>query len=686
MSKHKKTKKRIPTESKTAQKQVKFSSWANNTRLHKWFIFAVAFLLYGNTLTHEYTQDDAIVIYDNMFTTKGVRGISGILQYDTFYGFFKVEGKDKLVAGGRYRPLTLVMFAVEYALFGENPFIGHLGNILLYGLLGIVLYLLLIKLFRARGDLPSGILLAFLTTLFFMVHPIHTEVVANIKGRDEIMTLLGSLAALLFSLKAFQENKHIWNVLAGIIFFLGLMAKENAITFLAVVPLTYFVFTEAKFTKIATQTLPFLLGAILFLVIRGQVLGGNFGGEVSMELMNNPFLKIENGRWVELAFGEKMATIIFTLGKYVQLLIFPHPLTHDYYPRHVNLMTWGDWQVILSTLLYVGLGVIGVLGLLKKRLWSYGILYYLITLSVVSNIVFPIGTNMSERFLFMPSVGFCLGVVVLITSLFSARMFSPSGGGRGEEKSNSISNEILPQAPSRGGETLGKKLNIVLLVGGVILLLLSAKTIHRNLAWKSNFTLFTTDIEVSKNSAKLRNSVGGDLTAEAIKEKDEVKRTAMLQEAVGHLNEAIKIHPTYKNAYLLLGNAHNYLKQFDQAITYYDQALKLDANYTDAFNNRAITYRDAGLFFGQQQGNLQKSIQYLTEAQRVLPNDYETVFGLGVAQGMSGNLPKAIELFKKSTELAPTSAGAWRNLGNAYMNAGDVVLGTAALQKASALE
>jgi len=553
-----------------------------------------------------------------------------------------------------YRPLTLVMFAVEYAVFGESPFIGHLGNVLFYGLLGVVLYLLLIKLFRARGDLPAGELIALLTTLFFMAHPIHTEVVANIKGRDEIMTLLGSLAALLFSIKAYQEKKNWLNVIAGLIFFLALMAKENAITFLAVVPLTYFVFTKAKFTKIATQTLPFLLGAIVFLVIRGQVLGGNFGGEVSMELMNNPFLKIENSRWVELAFGEKMATIIFTLGKYIQLLLFPHPLTHDYYPRHVALMTWGDWQVIGSVLLYVGLGVIGLIGLLKKRLWSYGILYYLITLSVVSNIVFPIGTNMSERFLFMPSVGFCLGVVALFLS--------------------------------RGGEVLDKKLNIVLLIGSIVLLLLSVKTIHRNLAWKSNFTLFTTDVEVSRNSAKLRNSAGGELIAEAIKIKEATKRTAMLQEAVGHLQVATKIHPTYKNAYLLLGNAHNYLKQYDQAIVYYDQALKLDANYTDAFNNRAITYRDAGLFFGQQQGNLPKSIQYLTEAQRALPNDYETVFGLGVAQGMSGNLTKAIELFKKSTELQPTSAGAWRNLGNAYMNAGNTELGTAALQKASALE
>ena len=659
MSKHKKQKKKLATK-KLPKEGASSPSFLSNTKWHKWLIFAFACLLYTNTLTHDYTQDDAIVIYDNMFTTKGFSGIPGILKYDTFYGFFKVEGKEKLVAGGRYRPLTLVMFAAEHAAFGPNPFIGHLGNILLYGLLGVVLYLLLLKLFQSRADVPTAPLIALLATLLFVAHPVHTEVVANIKGRDEIMSLLGSLAALLFSIKAVQENKNWLNILAGIIFFLALMAKENAITFLAIVPLTYWFFTKADLGKIAIQTAPFLIAAALFLLIRGQVLDGNFGGEVSMELMNNPFLKIENGRWIQLGFGEKMATIMFTLGKYIQLLIFPHPLTHDYYPRHIDLMTWGNWQVILSSLIYVGLGVLGLLGLLKKRIWSYGILYFLITLSIVSNIIFPIGTNMSERFLFMPSVGFCVVIAWLLVQLITS---------------------------SKEGKALGTKMNVVMMIGGVILLLFGTKTILRNVVWKDNFTLFTTDVQVSKNSAKLRNSAGGDLSAEAIKEGvPEAKRTAMLQEAVGHLKEAIKIHPTYKNAYLLLGNAHNYLKKYEEAIGYYDRALKLDPNYPDAFNNRAITYRDAGIFYGQQQGNLKKSIQYLSEAIKNLPNDYETAFGLGVAQGMSGNLPKAIELFEKSTQLEPNSAGAWRNLGNAYMNAGETEKGKIALEKAQSLE
>jgi hypothetical protein len=68
-----------------------FDKWA------KWGIMLLGMLLYANTLGHEYTQDDAIVIYDNMYTVKGVAGIPGILSKDTFYGFFKEAGKEKLV-------------------------------------------------------------------------------------------------------------------------------------------------------------------------------------------------------------------------------------------------------------------------------------------------------------------------------------------------------------------------------------------------------------------------------------------------------------------------------------------------------------------------------------------------------------------------------------------------------------
>ena len=138
-----------------SKNSVEKPSFWENTRLQAIIIFALSFLLYANTLSHDFCQDDAIVITDNMFTTEGVAGIKGILSYDTFYGFFKDAGKAQLVAGGRYRPFTLVMFAFEYQLFGKNPFIGHFINVILFGLTGVLLYFLLLKLLtklQATGD------------------------------------------------------------------------------------------------------------------------------------------------------------------------------------------------------------------------------------------------------------------------------------------------------------------------------------------------------------------------------------------------------------------------------------------------------------------------------------------------------------------------------------------------------
>lgn len=160
----------------------------------------------------------------------------------------------------------------------------------------------------------------------------------------------------------------------------------------------------------------------------------------------------------------------------------------------------------------------------------------------------------------------------------------------------------------------------------------------------------------------------------------------MLQEAAGHLSEAVKIHPTYKNAYLLLGNCYNYLQQYDQAIASYRQALTLDPDYEEAFNNLSITYTQAGRYYGEQQGDLAKALEYLQQGYQLRSDDYETVRLLGVAYGLSGNVPKAIEFFEKGTQLQPNNAGAWYDLGTAYHNAGNPEKGNEYMQKAMAIE
>lgn len=633
-------------------------AWLLNSRLHIIALFFFGALLYANTFRHDYALDDAIVITDNMFTAKGVAGISGILKYDTFYGFFKEEGKATLVAGGRYRPLSLVTFAIEYQIFGKNPMVGHIINSLWYGLTIVVLYLLLLQLFgNSQKEKNRAFFIAFTTAALFAAHPLHTEVVANIKGRDEILALLGSLGALYFSMRALRENKSWMQVIAGILFFLGLLSKENAITFVAVAPLTFYYFSKAKPGQIALQTLPYALAALAFLLIRNPIVPMTSVGDTSMELMNNPFLKIEGNQYVPFNSAERLATVFYTLGKYLVLLFIPHPLTHDYYPRHIDVMSWGDWQALLSLSAYLALGVYALLGLRRKDPVSYGIWFYLLTLSIVSNLVFSVGTNMAERLVFMPSAGFCLALSAGIWQLFSKK-------GKADAWRPAL-------------------IAIAVIAG-----LFSIATLLRNPAWKNNYTLFTTDVQTSPKSAKLRNATAGELitTFEKLPKEARESNKGMLTEAVGHLNEALKIHPNYKNAYLLLGNAYIYLNEFEKAVTTYQKALELDPDYRDAQSNIAVAYREAGKYQGEQLNNVPKALEYLEKAYQINPGDYETVRLLGVASGIAGNHARAVELFSKGAQMQPDNAGAWLNLGFAYYNSGNRAEGDKYVAKAEQLQ
>lgn len=614
------------------------------TSWHPWILFLLGFGLYLNTLGHDYTQDDAIVIYDNEFTTQGFSGMKDILAYDTFRGFFKEEGKDKLVSGGRFRPFTLLMFATEIEFFGQNPLIGHLVNALLYGGTGVLLYFLLLQLCKPRFRESKTLWIALVTTVLFLVHPLHTEVVANIKGRDEIMALLGALGAAYMILQ-FWDRKQIW-WLAGAFaaFLIGLLSKENTITFLAIIPLMGYFFRDLKLGQQLIGALPLALASALFLAWRANILGMGLG-DPSMELMNNPFLKWTGTQYVPFTAAEKYATIFYTLGKYLLLHVFPHPLTHDYYPRHIAMMTFGNWQVILSGLAYVGMGVYALLGIRKKDPIAFGILYFLASLSIVSNIVFPIGTNMSERFVYMPSVGFCLVAAIGLYRLLG----------------------VKPKKPV----SAAKRYWPVMVLFSVVIVLFSAKTLLRNLVWKDNFTLFTTDVAISTSSAKLQNSVGGELIAKAIEpNRSETERNQMLRDAVGHLKKALDIHPFYKNAYLLLGNAHNYLREFDASISYYDRVMQLDPNDTDALRNKGLTLRDAGKYYGEVKGDLARAITYLQQADELIPNDFETLRLLGVAHGIGGQSQQAVRYFEQAVALQPQNPDALFNLGTAYQNAG----------------
>ncbi len=603
-----------------------------SSRAIKVGLFVFGCLLYANTLGHQFAQDDAIVITDNMFTKDGVQGISGHLSNDTFYGFFKKEGKAKLVSGGRYRPLTPIMFSVEHELFGLNPFIGHLMNVLLYGLLGVLIFSTLKLLFRNEDwDVPIGTL-SLMCTVFFISHPIHTEAVANIKGRDEIMSMIGAVSALYSCVKYLDTRQLKYLILGSLALFLGLMSKENAITFLAVIPLAVVLFRRKALPTSILPLVGLLIATFVFLAIRTSILGFDFGG-APKELMNNPFLKWTGSQYVPFTIGEKFASISICLLKYLQLQLAPIHLIHDYYPRSIGVVNFTNITAIIGLVFHLLLIVASVFFWKRAKLVSFGILYYLITLSIVSNVVFPVGTNMSERFVFMPSLGFG---IAFIGVLF----------------------HYLPK-------------HLAFSFLSILILGFSVRTVVRNTVWYDDYTLFTTDVKQGTRSAKLLNAAGGALVNKASGIQNKSERATLLADAIKHLEEATKIHPTYKNPYLILGNAHYYNENYERSVASLETALQIDPDFADALNNLPIVLRDAGRYYGEKKQDINQALKYLTQSIQLNSEDQETQRLLGISYGMKGDHQNAIKYFKKIADASPQNANAFVNLGIAYKNGGD---------------
>ncbi|MDR2835258.1 MAG: tetratricopeptide repeat protein [Bacteroidales bacterium] len=651
------SKKNIKINNTKIQNSVEINSSKKTKFLPYICIIIFGFILYTNTLSNDYALDDAIVLTKNTFTQQGIKGIPEIFKYDTFTGFWltseagktahQIQEEKKLVAGGRYRPLSVATFAMEVSFFGNkmsenneeylgNPFVSHLINIILYILCSCLLFKILIELVPTKKNEIWYLGFSFIASLLFLAHPIHTEAIANVKGRDEIMTLLGSLGALWFSIKYCKTQNKFNLLFSGICLFLGLLSKENSITFLAVIPITLYYFVEKKSKNILISLVPLIISSIIFLFIRGNILGFSHSETIANEIMNNPFLNT--------TLAEKFATIFYTLGLYLKLLIFPHPLTYDYYPNQIEIVNFANPKAFIPLIIYLALGIYAIYGLIKKRnLITWSIWLFLIPLSVVSNIFFPVGTFMNERFVFISSIGFCIFLAWMFYKLIS------------KIKKNNL------------------KIACSFFTIFLILFLYSIKTISRNKAWENDYVLFTTDVKVSSNSAKSNCSAGGKILEAAKLIKDnKPEHDKMCLQSIKYLEKSVEIHPTYVDALNLLGNAYyEYDYNISKTLNCYAKVLSISPYNSVTYNNTIIVASTAN---GALNDNNTKSTpqEILTSCDKILsiiPNFGEIIYLKAVIYGKYLNdLNTSIRLFEQVENLQNFNKNStyYKDIGVAY--------------------
>lgn len=639
------------------------------TRLQYLIVALAVWVAFADTLTLDYALDDRMIIFENEYTLQGWQGVKNVFTRDAFTGYFGEN--NNLVAGGRYRPLSQISFIAEYELFGGDlksqaggrqdpknealfsdsflPVVQHFNNVLLYMVLCLTVLAVLRKLFPPRSDLPWYASLPFWATLLFALHPLHTEVVANIKGRDEVMAMLGAVLTLYCALRYADHHRWHWLLAAFGAMLFGVFSKENAITFLAVVPLSiYFYKKDAKWQDYLLPLVPMLVASAIFLAVRQICVVSPLSGEVaSQHILNNPFRNVGK--------ADEIATVLLTWGIYLKLMIFPYPLTHDYYPNQIEITHFSNPLVLLVLLAVIVLIVLSISLLRKKKTLSFAILYFIITFSITSNLLFNVGTFMNERFVFMPLLGFTLAVALLFEKWLQNPMM--------------------------------KKAAMFCLIA--VCSIFTVECAVRNLAWKNDIKLFITDVDTSSKSMKCQLSAGGSY----LKLYDSEHKSKYLSKAEKHLLETVRLGRSDDETYSLLGKLYFSKKDFEKSAYYYQLILGTNPEDALAANNlelvRAVQRENVVNEINAEieAGDVQKALSTAKEALKEQPQNPQILNALGRIYGEKmGQLDVAIDYLQAAIAADDNYASAHENLGIAYAIRGQFDKALAELQHAHQLE
>ncbi len=363
-----------------------------------------SFGIYANSLQNEFVFDDESVVVNNT----SIQSLSNIPKYFTAdEGFHKVIGR-------YYRPVVSTTYAIDYAIWGLKPFGFHLTNILIHLISSLLLFALLKFMFK---NYKFGLTGAFIGSLLFAVHPIHTEAVAWVSGRTDSLVTLFFFASFLFYIKYSDDLKSQKNLNWALAFYaLGLLSKEMIITMPVFILLYDFIFKkEGKdfFKKNIRAYLLFAGVTVLYLIIRYLVLK-----DIPEREKYLYFYGIDG--------ITALGTMLKTIPVYLKLLFVPFNLLYHYNGVISDAKSLFDAVVLLSALFVVA--GIAVPLLIRKDfpVFAFAILFFFISLLPVMNII-PTMNLMAERFLYLSSFALSVaiaGIVVYLKSENGARNYS----------------------------------------------------------------------------------------------------------------------------------------------------------------------------------------------------------------------------------------------------------------------
>ena len=616
MSKHKNKKKASARSKEPVAKNNTLKNALGAVSIDNWFriiILALTFFFYYNTAFNYYSLDDHYIDTSNEAIAKGISGIPEI--------FTSLYAEESGMAYG-YRALVRTSYALEYQFTLNSPYrpyISHIINVILYMLGLLLMYNVLRRLFRNYTPW-----FPFLTTILFLTHPLHTEVVASLKNRDIILVFIFSFLAVQQFLKwaDFNKTKHLY---LGLLYFaLALISKETAIAQLAVFPLVLYFYSDISLKKLGRFTLIAFVVAIVAAV--GPFL---FLPEFSrhMRMLENPLVNEPN--WFI-----HLSTAFYILGWYLILLLKPYPMSFYYGYDTIPVTGWNNIWVWISLLLYLFFVFVALKGLKKKTLISFVILYFIITISPYANIVKPVPGIVADRFMFFPSLSFSMALVLLLFYLFKIDLQNTQAK--------------IPV----------KKLLFVNLLVVLILIPYGKIGIYRNHIWRTKYSLYREDINHLQNSVKANDLFATECVSvvnrELAKPVNPYKFVrSLLDTAVVHYRKAVKILPDHYSSWNNMGAIYSKIHGNQALIRYRSYAKRHEMDKAKKELENSKRYFDTARM-------------YFSKAISIKPDFASAYYNMGYSWELQSVYDSAIRYYKIVLGFDTTNTQVRSRLANAY--------------------
>jgi protein O-mannosyl-transferase len=545
-------------------------------------LFLLAVLPYLNTLRNGFVYDDDAQVLHNPY----IRDFSHLREIFTTE-VLSYQGVG--AAANYYRPLMNFGYLLCYRLFGSRAYGFHLVNLLLHGLIVVLLFAVTKRMFRNST-------LAFVAAGLFALHPIHTESVDWIAAVTDLhLTFFYLLTFWLYlSLERGKSSRYgLTQLVMALSFALTTISKEQALTLPLLATLYEHAYREDRDQTTMVQKLT-RYGALWLLTVLYLVLRVRFLGTLAHDRL-------------QLAGDEVLFSAITLFGQYMWKLLWPVRLSAYY------VFTVSDDPTdprILAGLLALILIVVLFVALWKfDRKASFGVVWLAVTLVPVLNANW-LGSNVfTERYLYLPSVGFCWVLAWGWTRL------------------------LAWSAQSR--HPLRRLLATAL---GVIATLCVIRIVTRNPDWRDDMTLYRRTLAASPNAYYMHNNLGVVYWGQAD-----------IKSAEREWTEALRLAP---GATIVLDNLamlNLTFRHYEEALGYSLRSLAVDPNDPEAHLNLGSAYLEIG--------NIQQAELELRAAVALAPLDAKARAGLGELYLKQLHLPEAEEQFRHSLKAQPTLRG-----------------------------